>query len=496
MAIAFSKYVDIVSGVAGANVVATRELIGRLFTNNNLLPPQSFAEFDSAADVGTYFGTSSNEYLRALFYFGWISKTITAPKKISFARWVSTAVAPMIFSNKTTKLLATFNAITAGSFTLSLGGVSNVLSAINLSGAASLTAVAAAIQAKINAQSGVQWTGATVSYDATTHRFNFVGGSAVTAAIALTDGAQNVAAALGWLTDAILADGSAVETIGGTLDGTVEASDNFGSFLFMPTLTLDQVTQAATWNDGQNVKYQFCQAVAAANAATWSAALIALAGTSLTLNAVSTEYPEQLPMMILAATDYTRRNATQNYMFQQANLTPSVFNTTDSDTYDALRVNYYGQTQTAGNLLSFYQRGLLMGGTSAPIDMNTYANEQWLKDAAGAAVMALLLALPEVSANVQGRSEIMTQLQSVVDSALFNGAISVGKTLTAAQKLAVYSATGDGDAWYQVQNSGYWLDVVIAPYSIDGRTEYQATYTLVYSKDDVVRKVEGTHVLI
>jgi hypothetical protein len=36
---------------------------------------------DNATDVGTYFGTTSPEYLRAVFYFGFISKLITAPKK-------------------------------------------------------------------------------------------------------------------------------------------------------------------------------------------------------------------------------------------------------------------------------------------------------------------------------------------------------------------------------------------------------------------------------
>jgi hypothetical protein len=32
--------------------------------------------------------------------------------------------------------------------------------------------------------------------------------------------------------------------------------------------------------------------------------------------------------------------------------------------------------------------------------------------------------------------------------------------------------------------------------TVDGRTEWKAVYTLIYSKDDTVRKVEGSHVLI
>jgi hypothetical protein len=184
-------------------------------------------------------------------------------------------------------------------------------------------------------------------------------------------------------------------------------------------------------------------------------------------------------------------------MFQIFNVSPGVTNTTDSDTYDALRVNYYGRTQTAGQFLEFYQRGVLMGLAVNPVDMNVYANEQWLKDAAGAAIMELLLALAKVSANTKGRIQLMSQIQAVVDEALFNGTISVGKPFSNTQKLYISEITGDPEAWRQVQGIGYWLDCVMESYvTEDSRTEWKAVYTLVYSKDDIVRKVEGSHVLI
>jgi hypothetical protein len=132
-----------------------------------------------------------------------------------------------------------------------------------------------------------------------------------------------------------------------------------------------------------------------------------------------------------------------------------------------------------------------------PVDMNTYANEMWFKDAAGAAIMELLLALARVSANTKGRIQLKSQLQSVINEALFNGTISVGKLLSNTQKLYIGELTGDDDAWRQVQDIGYWYDVVMQTYvTQDDRTEYKAVYTLIYSKDDTVRKVEGSHVLI
>jgi hypothetical protein len=234
-----------------------------------------------------------------------------------------------------------------------------------------------------------------------------------------------------------------------------------------------------------------------ASAQAYYDALSGYAGIAVTLVKTADEYPEMIPMIILAATDYTARNSVQNYMFQIFNVTPEVTDTTESNQLDAIRVNYYGRTQQAGQFLDFYQRGVLMGLPVNPVDMNIYANEQWFKDAVGASIMELLLALAKVSANAKGRIQLLTQIQSVIGEALFNGTISVGKRLTTTQKLYIAEVTGDDDAWRQIENIGYWIDCVMQSYTtVDDRTEYKAVYTLVYSKDDVVRKVEGSHVLI
>lgn len=499
MPIKMTRYVEIVSGVGAGAGVSTRSLIGRFMTTNPLLPTGSVAEFDSADEVGDYFGTSSTEYARSLFYFGWISKNITTPQKISFARWADAAVGSRIYGKPATYALGSFTSITTGDFTLTLGGFTHHVTAVDLSAAGSLAAVAAAVQVAIRAFSGggSAWTAATVSFDATRGCFNLVSGTTGADVIAIVAGSvTDLAAPLGWLTGAILSNGSAAQTITAFLTASTQISNNFGSFAFIPSLTQDQVVDAATWNETQNVMFMYSVPCTSSTASALSAALIDIGGTSLTLSPLSTEYPEQVPMMILAATAYDKINSTQNYMFQIFNLTPSVTTDSDANLYDGLRVNYYGQTQTAGRNISFYQRGVMMGLPVDPIDMNVYANEEWLKDAASAALMTLLLALAKVSANIQGRGQILVTLQSIINLALTNGVISVGKPLSNAQKIFIANATGSDKAWYQVQNSGYWVDVVIVPFVEDNTTKYKAVYTLIYSKDDIIRKIEGTHILI
>lgn len=503
MAISITRYVNITSGIgAGANV-PNRLLIGRLFTTNPLIAPGTETTFtsDQLPQIGTLFGTGSQEYLRAVFYIDWISKNITRAQAISFARWVDADTAPYIYGAVKPQSLSSYTSITNGSFGLTIGGVVNTFTGLDFSSALSLADVAAVLEAAIQTAVGVQWTAATVTFNATRGSFDFVGGDAVAATISVQEGVIGtpIANLIGWLTGAILGNGTLTESITTTLTNSYNLSNNFGSFLFMPSLTLNQIIEAAAWVNGADILFRvmYTVPVSLANAATYAAALVNYGGVGLTISETAGEYPEQVPMMILAATDYTAADSVQNYEFQQFALTPSVSDDNTANSLDTIRVNYYGVTQQAGQLVAFYQQGVLQGLPTSPADMNVYANEIWLKDAADVAILSLLLVLPKISANIQGQSQITSVLQTVVGLGLNNGTISVGKTLTTAQILYITEITQDSNAWYQVQNLGYWLNVVITPFvALSGATQYQANYTLVYSKNDDIRKVNGTHVLI
>lgn len=500
MSIDITRYVQITSGVAATGGVAQRELIGRLFSEDAKVPTNGVLEFTSAANVGAYFGTGSVEYARAAFYFAFISKSLSAPRKLSFARHARTASPARIYGSVPIGSLLAFQAVTAGTLSLTIGAQTANLTGLNFSSAVSLANVASILQTALQLAAGNQFTTASVAYDATSGSFNLVASSGQTAAAEISVNAAaggSIAALMGWSVGAVFSPATPVQTITEALTVSTGISNNFGSFAFVSTsLTVDETLEAATWNAARNVEFIFSARTTAANAVSLSAALLAKAGAGVTLAPLTTEYPEMLPMMVLAATNYARPGSVQNYMFYQGALTPSVTTDTLADLYDPLRVNYYGQTQTAGQQISFYQRGVLMGDPTAPVDMNVYANEIWFKDAANAAIMALLLALPRIPANADGRGQILAILQDPINQALNNGTISVDKTLTTAQRLYVTQLTGDPDAFQQVQAIGYWIDCVIEPRVVDDITVYIAVYTLVYGKDDTIRKVEGQHILV
>lgn len=98
MAIPLTEYVNITSGVGGAAAASRRELVARFFTSNDTAVPSydanGIAEYKKAATVAEEFGPNSLEYAVALKYFAFISKSVTAAKKISFAKWDPTVEEP------------------------------------------------------------------------------------------------------------------------------------------------------------------------------------------------------------------------------------------------------------------------------------------------------------------------------------------------------------------------------------------------------------------
>lgn len=733
MSLSFTRYIDITSVVGGGAQVPVRNNAGRIMTDNILLPPASFLEASSAQSIGAYFGTESQEYARAQFYFDRVSKTGVRPTLISFARWVDTDTAPYIVGAVKTQSVGLYTGITTGSFTMTIGGVTNNFTSIDFSSALSLSDVASILQTKIRTASGIQWTAATVTFDAVRGCFDFVGGDAVVATISVANYSSGtpILSTLGWLTGAIIGYGTLTESITTTLDNTYNASNNFGSFLFLPNLTLDQDVEAGTWTAGKNVRVMYFPRVSLASALTNAAALSELDGVGLTvsqvednfeidsvtvntagsytvnpilsfigngmggevqphllatiatqsnpgstyvpgdtitaaggiyltqlqltvatteldsltvsapgtgfavddtltltggtfttaavirvdtvdggggiltfsvitrgsytvnpssgayttsgagtgatlsslifgINTVSvsnvgdytvipdnpvlqdttsgsgsgaqfnvtwavntvevlnggegydntsellfnggspnaaavlnlaalppTEFAEQAPMMIFAATDYTATDGVQNYEFQQFNLTPTVIDDDTGDALDAADVNYYGQTQESGVKKSFYQKGVLFGSGDAPQDMNTFANEIWLKSAIEAAIMNLLLSIPALSGNTRGLSQFSAIVQPVLDQGVSNGTISAGNTITPTQQAFITEITGSSSAWQQVQAIGYWFNPQVVPYiDTDNVQRYSINYILVYGKDNAVRLVTGTDVLI
>ena len=504
MPISQSKYVAITSGIGGASAASRKDLGLRLFTSNALFPINTILEFTSALDVANYAGALSQEAKIAAAYFGWVSKSVTTPRKISFMGANLNSTAPILRSTKSLEALETFTAITNGSIVITLNETSYTVSSLDFSSATSYADIAAAIETGINENiaGGDAFTAATVTYNAETTSFILTGGEAggtisyATTAASGTD----ISGTIGWseATEPIISQGSQSTTLTEILNTTIELSDNFASYAFVGiNPDLSQIDEIGTWNDNQNFQYLYVGDVGESNYSSIIEAAAAHSGMAINynVNLGNTAFlPAYLmPATILAATDYTNVNGTVNYMFQQfPNQAVAVSTNELANELDALHVNYNGQTQKAGQKIEFYQDGYLADGT----DIAVYANEIWLKDAMITELLNLEIAVEKIPANIDGMGQIEAILQGVIDEGLTNGVIMPGKELTNTQKAYITQITGDNTAWQKVQLNGYVLTVELSQQVVNGATKYIAEYTLVYSKGDVIRKVEGRHILI
>lgn len=510
MAIRQTKYIDITSGVGGGSVVSDRELIARVFTTNELCGIGHVYEFKDLSSVMEHFGSTSDEYKTAEKYFGFVAKDIVAPKKMSFFGY--SASEKNAYVQATALYETTPSKYVNSNCKLKLRlGVRTVDITVPLTGVASMDAVFSAVATAISGVEGFADTTCVASNSRV--RITFPAGIkeeiiGFQKADTTTSDQDDLATLLGVGIGAapVASNYTGGETPLEALVRSDGISDNFGSFYFIEPsqsdeLSVDQAKAISAWNKAKNYKYLYivgregyttAQGGLAGNVADWAAKDTGLAGyvgTTVWSYKTKDDRIETLPAALLATTDYSRANSTQTYMYQMNDLiSAAITNDKTSQQLDDLNVNYMGVTQSAGGLIQFTQDGNNMDG----VETGVYCNELWMKASFWTAIMNLFLAVKKVPANDEGAGLIKTVMMPIITTAIKNGTIMPRKPLTTTQKVYISQVTGNSDAWMDVYNDGYTLEINIE--NVNNR--FVAKYILVYSKGDAVRKVEGTDILI
>lgn len=507
MSIPHSKYVAITSQVANTTQAANKDLILRVFTTNPLFAANTVYEFTSSKDVANFAGALSIEAKIAAEYFGWISKVATQAKKISFMRYSFETLAPYMYTTKTLTPLASFTSISDGSMVVNLGGTAFTVSNIDLTGATSYADVANAIQTAIrtNTQGGKLWTNATFTYNAANTSFVLTGGVTGEAEINYATAAEtgtDLSGLLGLNAEnaPILSNGTATETVTDILNKTIDISTNFLTFGFTSASdafnNLDAIGQFV---DEQNNQYRFCFDLSSANYMAGIETAAKYTGMSAHYNinyGIDGINPAWLMSAILpATTNYNKSNGVKNYMFQQfpqQAVSVGINDGTLYQTLDNLNINYNGQTQKSGSNIAFYQNGFNADG----VDTAVFDNEAWLKDAIATDVINAFLALDFVSADKDGEAIVVGIIQNNADKALNNHVFANGTVLNETQKAFITQVFNDETKWLECQNNGYAFSVDITTEKLNNATIHVANYTLVYLKNNVIRKVTGRNILV
>jgi len=478
MSIPASSLVTVNPGVlsAGGNPL---NFNGVILTENVTLPTGAPTSFPSADSVAAYFGATSIEAKMAAVYFsGYINGT-RLPLALMFARYPATALAAFI-NGGPAPTLATAKLATAGQFHIVMDSTPVTVTAIDLSSAASLAAVALDVQTALRAAlvtaSYAAAASVTVTYNSTIGCFVITSGttgasSAITYASITGAGANDLATVLGLtaITGATLSQGANVDDPTTFMNALILSTQNWVSFgtTFLPSAT--DMEAFSSWTNAQDGRYLYVawdnDATAAGspgaftgfgkwlynNQPSGTAAVWAGAGT------VNGPLLAAFVMGVTASINFNQEKGRISYAFKgNANLTPEVTDLTTANNLIANGYSFYGDYATANQQFLFFNNGQLSGDY---LWIDPYVDAIWLNNALQLALMTLFSNVNALPYNTQGYTMIETVVQGIIQQALFNGVIVPGVTLSAGQ-IAIANSQAGTDISSQLQNQGYFFQVV------------------------------------
>lgn len=300
-----------------------------------------------------------------------------------------------------------------------------------------------------------------------------------------------------------------------------KATNAFGSFTFLApadsstsTATasddyLSQLLEVAVYNHSLDTKYLFVVNQKARGDANDYMTAIAncdkfskVSGTCFVYGA--TDVSSYMPMAILASTDYSNGQVV-NFMFKQFDDTeiPTVYDQTVYSKFNQGLVNFYGQTQTNGQTLSFYQRGFNTNGT----DTAAYCNEMWFKAECETALLELLISSERIPADQNGVASVKIAVADVCSAASRNGSFMQKEASQTDRKTVREIVNLSGGEEQDVD--GIVVDVGTKGYSIYAylsemtdserlgkTTEKIIVYYVFYGTADSVRFIKGNDILL
>lgn len=289
------------------------------------------------------------------------------------------------------------------------------------------------------------------------------------------------------------------ETPDTAVEHALAQSSNFGSFTFLgddETLSQANLKTAYTTNAGRNFMLLAVHGDAYISGDESENVAHATYFGSIPMCYFSVGNTQEegaaVPMAIAASIRYDRTNSATNFMYKIfPGIVPTVTTDAVKTSFDAAHMNYIGQTQVNGDMISFHQNGFNLDGTDAAVAFN----EVWLKSSIATNFFNYVTNVDRIPANYVGEGIIENAIiMPTITQGITNGVIMPGKDLTLQQEAIIYQYTGDADAASKIETDGYWLSVKIE-LGQDNST-YVGTYRLAYSKGDSIRFIDGQHRLV
>ena len=456
MTIPASQLVDITPRVIGGGVTGMT-FAGTFISKNADLPVGTAVPFYSQGAVGDYFGTDSDEYKLAVNYFLADSNSTRKPQVLWFYKKVDSAAAAFVRGTEPVSL-AQLQAVTNGSFAVTVNGTVEDAVSLDFSSAVSYSDIATVIS---NALSGAtcSWNshfGAFVLTSSTagdSSSISFAGPSDASGA------GEDVSALLG-LTAGTSSKGSDEKSLTDTMAGCFNSNSNFYSFMPVWEETQLESLELAAWCNSKGVRFLYPALDKDANALIANSQ-VCLAHLVRTYNGVACNYNSKavcaFDMGVNAAIDPEQTEGRRTLAFKSQNgLEPTVTDETNAQVLLANGYNFYGAYATASNEFINYQNGQISGDAKW---QDTYYGQVWLRDGLQNSWMSALANASTVPYNDAGYTFLAAAAMDVINTAIRAGFIRQGVTLSNAQRSQVMQEAGL-DIGDTLQSQGWYLQIL------------------------------------
>lgn len=461
MAIPASQIVKInprVIQASGTDLV----LNGMFLTTSGLIPAGSVMGFSTADDVGAFFGTASDEYSVSSVYFQGYKNSFKKPRQIFYGSRVNAAVGAWLRGAKFAGTVAQLQAVTAGTLDLKIDGTTIALTALDFSGATSLSGCATVLQTALASR----LASTTCSYSSQTGAFQ-INSPTTGEASTITYAEEGTLATLLGLTQAkgaTLSQGSDALDVADNMRSIRGATENWATFTYLYSATDDEILDLSAWASSQGVEYLLVAWSTNSNLknqvdTTSIAYQLGAANAGATTLVFGDAKYAAFIMGEAASIDWDRVQGAINFAFKaQDGLAPTIDNATEATTLLQKKCNLYGTYATRNDEFVWLYDANMFGDYNF---IDPFVNAIWFNNALQVAIMNGLEMSPRVPYNEDGYTLIRSWCQDPINRAKKNGVIDPGVTLSEAQKSELIREAGM-DITSNLQTDGYYLQVADA----------------------------------
>ena len=453
MSIPFSNLVSVLPRTIGGGLTG-QDFNMLLLSENENLPVGQVTTFYNAASMSKLGG---NEYLLGTTYFNADINKQKVPSAILLYRHISTATGAWLRGAEYTGTLQALKAITSGSLTITVDGTEIAETGIDLSSATSLSDVADAIATALSVD---------VTYNSTYKAFvvasTTTGDSSTITYPSVPASGTDLSAVLGLYQNdgAVISQGSAVKSLTSELNEVIEKSLKFVTILPVFQETGDEALEISKWVNSFGTRFLYLYNETSATPTT-AVDVACFMKTVAEYFGTAGQYKDKETCAfaggVIASIDWSRYNGRKTLAYKtSSSLTPVVTTETVATNLLANGYNFYGSYGNASNDLNFFQNGQCSGSAKW---IDTYCGQIYIADALQNAWVNILANSNTIPYNEDGYSLLRTAAQDPIISAINNGVIRKGVSLSQSQKTQVMSEAGK-DISEELSTMGYYLQIL------------------------------------